>query len=208
MNLLILLLYRVSALISYIPKKLIAENNENNIHKLVNITSDYIENQSDYSNISFGKRDLSYCGCGAIATYNALISLKNVLSKADLSKIISYYENKGLVFGGKFGISPTYVKKYFKKLGYQVRTTFSSTQTKLDEFGKMYDTFICTMYNSKKNIGKGLHYICITKDNDGTFISHNPYYKSHSLSNLITKASSDNGKSLYMIGVSHGKDNN
>lgn len=208
MNLLVLLLYRLFALISFIPHKISKYNTGINEKKANDIQSDYIENQYSYSYLHIGKKDISYCGCGVIATFNALIALNRKPSGQDLLNIIKSYEKRGLVFGGKLGISPNYVKLYFKNLGCSVKSIFTSNSIKLDEFGKMYDTFICTMYNSKKNISKGLHYICITKNKCGEFISHNPPDKAISLSALITKASADSGKSLYIIGVSNEKNNN
>lgn len=202
MNFLLLLAYRALALISFTPKSLVQKNKEHN-EKLLSIIKDgsYIEDQSSFSDVLIGKRNISYCGCGVIAVYNALIDLKSSLSPFDFLKILEKFQKKGLALSGLFGISPISIRRFINKNGYKIAYSSSNKDEKINQIGADFDTFICTIYHKKNNPKYGIHHIAVTKDENGKFITHNPYHVCDSLSSAIKEVAMYNGSALYTIGI-------
>lgn len=73
--------------------------------------------EEPYGSMELGGYTVSYNGCGAVAAYNALLSLGNPKSFDD---VLSYFnaDASRLFFNGKFGILPHEIAAYFKSLGY------------------------------------------------------------------------------------------
>ena len=80
----------------------------------------YINDQhaSPVADVPVGLGNVSWSGCGPVATYNALLTLND---KVDLEEVIDYYENNGyLLFEGLMGTPPVAVRKFFEDRGYKV----------------------------------------------------------------------------------------
>lgn len=141
----------------------------------------YIENQAQWGNIAFGKglSNMSYSGCEIIATYNALYSMGE---NPSMPELIAMYEKDGMTRNGQFGTAPKAIYEYFaSKYSAEMITDFSS-DSKLDDVGKKYATFIATVYNDSSDITAMIHTVSITKTNDGgrdVFAVHNTYTKSN-----------------------------
>lgn len=205
MNTLILLFYKIGVL-KRVPQTIINKNYELNTESILHQDiSGYIENQNKLDPIRIGKRHIPYCGCGVVAVYNALISLGSNMTASDFLNLIKNFEKSGLVFSGKFGIAPQSIKSYLteilNKSKFTIRSTESVRQDKINIFGAAGDVFVCTVLNNGSDIRKGIHHICVNKDDSGNFISHNPNFISHSLYDVLMKATNNTGKSLYITSI-------
>ncbi|MBE5883859.1 MAG: hypothetical protein E7291_05535 [Lachnospiraceae bacterium] len=156
------------------------------------IPNTYIENQSQWNRICFGRKyQISYCGCEVIAVYNALLSLGEQMSGERMVELISFFEKKGATLGGKLGISPKAAYDYFRLCGYKVTMLHQINEETINAIGVSSDTVIVTAYNNKRNILKGLHTVNISKDDDHRYYIHNGYrVKTDSDNNKIYTASS------------------
>ena len=136
----------------------------------------YIENQSEWGNVKFGcspNSDMSYSGCEIIATYNALSALGENTSADTMVNLISSYEKNGAALYGEFGVAPNAIERYMKNAGYQVQSTISLDQGKINEIGENSDVIIATVYNNKNDITGEIHTVCITKTQGGNYMAHN-----------------------------------
>lgn len=202
MNTLVLLFYRIGAFFSYFSKSKSERNRIYNESQAHLISSDnYIENQNELKSLNIGNRAVSFSGCGAIALYNILLFLGKITDIKDFFYIISLFEKKGLVFGGRFGISPGSIKKYLSKFSLIIKDTSTSDKNKLDSFGDLSDCFISILFNKGTSLRSGLHYVSITKDDHGNYISHNPNKTGKTLSDALDNASFNKGSHIYTIGI-------
>ena len=129
----------------------------------------YIEDQGLFSKLRYGKYSLSYCGCGVIAVYNALLALGQILP-SDLPEIIEHFELSGAVFSGKFGTSPRAGYDYIKNIS-KLNVKMSLKSREFSQIAEESRVLILTFFNDRKNPFKMLHTVCITKE-DG-FVVHN-----------------------------------
>ena len=102
----------------------------------------YIYDQDDPSvaDMRFGVATVGHGGCGAVATYNALISLG---VDAEFSDVLAYYnEYMGmrLSLNGLTGMAPSQIVIFFRKMGYRVLVTDNAN--KIDAYSKTADTSI------------------------------------------------------------------
>ena len=135
----------------------------------------FIENQAEWEGVIFGshkKSDMSYSGCGIIATYNALMGLGD--KSATMPYLISYFERNGIALKGGFGISPSAFHKFFRNRGYEVKKLTTRNREAYRRLGKEYSSFIVTFYWNAENIKEHLHTVNISKEPDGFYI-HNNY---------------------------------
>ena len=162
----------------------------------------YIEDQHNYSDMFYGNKTLSYCGCEIISAFNALYDLtgdKNI----NLPMMINDFEKDGIVLSGQFGTSPKAIENYFTKNGFK---TLSSCHLKdYDEIGEKCDALILTLYNDRDNIFNMVHSINITKK-DGQFYIHNNggKYKSEvykSITDILTRINGGKSKDIFLIGI-------
>ena len=138
--------------------------------------SSFIENQRKWGRVRFGRQyTMAYGGCEIIAVYNALLSLGKELSGSELAELIGHFERKGAVWGGMWGVAPQSVKPYFKKLGYEVKKTWSRREKPVNRLGEESDTLIVTFYNNGGDVFDGIHTVNISKDEEGKFHVHNDY---------------------------------
>lgn len=202
MNLILLFIYKLGVLFSRTPAYIIEQNKKINKSKLNQLKPlEFIENQHALSDLQIGKQSIAFCGCGAIAVYNVLLGMFKSIDTNELLSIIGSFEKKGLTLNGRFGISPTSIRDYFRKMSLHVDSTFSAKPEKINAIGEVNDAFICTIYNKKNNVFGGIHHVAVTKDNQGNYISHNPHTESRTLSDAINQASLYNGSAFYTIGV-------
>lgn len=202
MNLLLLFIYKLGVLFSRTPASQIEQNKKSNMNHLHLIKpKEFIENQHSLSDLQMGNKSIAFCGCGAVAVYNVLLGLFNSVDTRDFLSVIGNFEKKGLTLKGRFGISPTSIRDYFRKNNFHVDSTFSTKPEKINAIGEADDAFVCTIYNKKNNLFGGIHHVAVTKDKNGNFISHNPYTESKTLSDAINRASLYNGSAFYTIGV-------
>ena len=134
---------------------------------------DYIVNQYEdpYASKALGEYTVSYNGCGAIASYNALISMGNARSFDD---VLSYYngDSSRIFAKGQFGILPHQVAGYFRSLGYT--TVITDIPDFIESCSKTADACIMfyvfprqeTLWGIK---GKwpGAHFVEYSSMNDG-----------------------------------------
>jgi len=152
---------------------------------------EYINGQGlgEVATLPFGKKTFSYCGCGAIATYNSLVTLGCKDCLADTAK---YYETSGLILDGAFGIHPNAVRNYFEDVQCDVNvhilynSDVDNNYEKFDEIFKDAKSAILLSWNSvnlKHDNGNfaGMHYVSIShsldKDGNPRIDVYNAYSK-------------------------------
>lgn len=169
--------------------------------KYVKESSGFIEDQSKYFDMKFGKTTIAYAGCEIIACYNAINALKGrYMSFPD---VIRFFEADGMMLSGKFGTSPKAILRFFLKNNYAAEMTYN--RKKFDQIGQQYEALILTMYNDSSNIMQEIHTVNITK-NKG-FYAHNltsggrPFGPYDTVSELIAHANKGKAKGISLIGV-------
>lgn len=212
MNTLILIFYRIAAFFTRVPRKTKEKHAHIRAVKIADMASldnSFINSQSKLSEIPYGCGNMGDNGCGPVAVYNALLSLKNAEKAEDkisdkdnvsLTDVIKDLEHRGATLHGKFGTSPAAIKKYLKKKGYSTKTCISKKPGKVNEFSENCDTFISIIYNNAESIGDGLHFICTEKTENG-FKTHNPEHMSDSLFSALDMCSSNTIRHVYTIGI-------
>ncbi len=165
---------RFFSLFSFISKKRRQKNsgtNEEVLKKESYTAKDgFIENQHAMKALMFGRTDMAYAGCEIIAVYNALLSLGR---KKDLTELISTFEKRGSVFGGRFGTSPYALYRYLSKTPENV--CFSFKRKDFERIAQESRILIITYYNDAKDIMQQIHTICVTKNEKDEMEPHNAY---------------------------------
>ena len=166
----------------------------------------YIEDQKNYTDMSYGMLPLSNNGCGTIATYNVLYHLTGN-NNIDYASIVDSYENDGIVLYGLLGTSAIAFEEYFKKNRF--KTMSSSKEEDFDKIGYETDASVVLVYNDRDDIFDSIHYMAITKK-DGKFYFHN-LHKSEgipsnigydSISDGVSKINNGKSKGIFLVGVS------
>ena len=107
----------------------------------------------------------------------------------DFLDLLEYFERDGLVLGGGLGVSPTDVYEYFAgKPGYSADLMYGSEiSIDKDEQGNVvstgpayakadeFDSLIVTVWNNGNDMADGMHFITISKDDTGKYVTHNGY---------------------------------
>ena len=92
----------------------------------------YITDQDDpeVADKQFGLANVSHGGCGAVASYNALITMGHT---TPFDEVLAYYNSRmPITLGfGLSGLLPYNVKQYFTSLGFTVVTTNQKEQIDL-----------------------------------------------------------------------------
>ena len=211
MNTLILLFYRIVTFFTRVPIKTRVEHArfyaQNEVNTL-NHENGTISSQNGLNDLPFGRGNMAANGCGPIALHNAIVMLEKKqnpnISEASaplLSSIIEYLEKKGPALYGKFGSSPFAINSFLKKRGYETKLLTKNNESKLNDFSKEFDTFISVIYNNAKSIKYGLHFICVTKNDDGSFTAFNPHANGSTLFGTLSACSQDKIKNVCTIGV-------
>lgn len=135
----------------------------------------FIENQSDWKNVRFGRSTMKYSGCEIMAVYNALLDFGNAMTARDMAGLIGEFEQKGAVLCGKWGCTPFSIYQYFLRRGYRVAKTTAADPDAVNAVGNNSDSVILTVYNDRRDIRKMIHTVSATKDNSGNYTVHNVY---------------------------------
>ena len=162
----------------------------------------YNQNTDEFSNKRFGNSTVSFSGCGAIATYNALLTLG---CRPDLDEIIQYYEQSGsLLFGGVAGLPYSAVADYFAEAGYNVAMCadpelFNYCTSQSDASVIWY-----TWNNSNKMGMHFFHIDSIAGCNRGYNVFSNENSVHYMPSNISDFFSGSNGKYCVIICINRG----
>ena len=202
MNALILLFYRIVTFFTRVPAKTRALNTAvltPLLHDYSTDKSGFIDNQSDFHGIPYGKGTLSANGCGPIALYNALIQMN--YDKLTLSSVIEFLEKKGATLYGKYGTSPYAINHFLKSKGFITKLYKGKSSIKLNKFSDKFEAFISLIYNDSGSLKKGLHFICTVKTSDCLFNTHKPFHTADSLYNALKLCSNDEILHVCTIGI-------
>ena len=161
----------------------------------------YIEKQSELEELRFGKAyTLAYGGCGLIALYNTLVALGEEPSNDIFLKLAEDLQRRGAAWGGKYGIHPTSIRRWFQKHGYKVQKIPVSEES----FAKNeadYKVFVVTVLNGA-GLKNWVHTVCITKETAGFVVHNGPYRESFAtLFEAVKKSSRQGATAIYAMGV-------
>ena len=159
-----------------------------------------IERQSELREMSLGKSTLDYSGCEVIAVYNLLLRYRNGGMRVMLPELIEYFEHDGILYAGRFGVSPRAIAEYLRRLG--IDTNFTLDESDFDVLGFFCDHFILTVMNDRENIMRQVHTFYISKEGDH-FMAHNAglRMKYFSISEIIKALPGGRAKGLCLIGI-------
>ena len=139
--------------------------------RAVSDPKDYIKDQNaqGIGDLRLGLATVSHGGCGAVATYNALITLGDA---EDFSNVLSYFHGKTCAFG-YLGILPHKVANYFKSEGYTV--VVADNCDAIDVYSQTADA--CILWYTWPDVYAGLdlfsaHFVHYRKAHDG-YIAYN-----------------------------------
>ena len=134
----------------------------------------YIRDQTDsaVSTKNIGVATVSHGGCGAVATYNALVTLEDYTS---FDSVLDSYNSDPLSLSllGLAGMSPNTVANYFKDAGYTVH--MSKDIDEIDVYSATADACIMYyMYPRTYNVSSllsviafGAHFVAYNRYTDG-----------------------------------------
>lgn len=209
--------YGLLSYVSKVDKNLVKEHATANITSLKEnnaffVPGAFVENQSCWKKVFFGKNTVvSQAGCAALATYNALVALKKKPDENTMIQILEKMERKGIAVGGNYGVCPGAIKRYFKENGYKTTEYAGSLAEKINAIGENCDTLIVSIYNDGRDISAGLHFVCVSKKEDGTYASHNTYYLKdgvyserggfRSVAETVAQMTPDEPKVLWTLGI-------
>ena len=200
---------RFFSLFSFISKRRRQENSRTNGEILGKESytgkDGFIEDQHAMKPLMFGRTDMAYAGCEIIAVYNALLSLGY---KKDLTELISIFEKRGSVFGGRFGTSPYSLYRYLSETVGNVR--FSFKRKDFERIAEESRVFIITYYNDAKDIMQQIHTVCVTKDAEDVMKPHNAYCAQADIRSVegLEKGLGvgGRGKILFMTGIKQNEE--
>lgn len=129
-------------------------------------TGSYIEDQSLYPDLPFGRSTVARAGCEAIALRNALLALEG--SAPPLETVIASLSRDGMVFAGRFGAAPGALRDYLRRRGYRIETVLDPEALRSADV----PAAILTFWNDRSDVASGVHTICATRTGNG-YIPHN-----------------------------------
>lgn len=214
MNALIIIFYKIAAFFTRVPKKtrekdasFIASMAKNSLPP----DGTFINRQSDFSGFPFGSGNIGDNGCGPIAVYNALLALRkkdinsDFVSDISFTSVIDYFEKKGATLRGKFGTSPSSIRKYLSLKGFSTKICMSKSPDVVNAFSCDYSVFISVFYNNGRTIKDGLHFICSVKnkvdDSKYSFTTFNPKNSADTLFDALNMCSNKRIRNVYTIGI-------
>ena len=159
-----------------------------------------IERQADFTDISLGKSTLDYSGCEVIAVYNLLWRYRGGELATPLTELIETFEADGILYAGRFGISPRSILSYLRGRGIEVN--YTEDEGDFDLLGEFCDHFILTVMNDRDDIFRQIHTFYISKE-EGRLIAHNAGSKMRyfTISEVIGALNGGRAKGLCMIAV-------
>ena len=137
-----------------------AINTVNNVNKyLVNGQSV----NSKVKKMRFGIRSMSSNGCGPVAIYNSLISIRKPSS---LARIVFELELNGLYIAeGLFGIRVSRIKEYYDYHG--IKCSKATDINKILGFFRKGNVLVMAFWNNAFNIYRGAHVVAIKCHSNG-----------------------------------------
>jgi len=161
----------------------------------------YIEKQSELGALKFGKAyTMAYGGCGLIALFNTLVALGEKPSNEVFLKLSEDLQRRGAAWGGKYGIHPASIRRWFRKNGYRVRRIPVSEESFAQNEAN-YEVFVVTVLNGA-GLKNWVHTVCITKEGAGFVVHNGPYSEAFStLSEAVKKSSRQGATAIYAMGV-------
>ncbi len=138
----------------------------------------------------------NYNGCGWIAAYNYL----NILNiTVHPSFIVDYLENRGVIAGGMFGITPNSVSRFIKRRGIKVTSEYFPDKSKID--GKIKEAKVAVLFYAHS---RGAHYITVKWDSlKNRFIIYNS--SNNETSPIERESLQDHLKSRWIITLHYTK---
>lgn len=127
----------------------------------------YIENQSEWKDIRFGRSTMAFSGCEIMAVYNVLYALDKGRGTKLIGELIEEFEKSGAALKGVIGSSPKSIRRHLLKRGIDCSIVWKEED--IDPDCKLA---IATVYNDKKSLYSQIHTITFTKDENG-FRAHN-----------------------------------
>ena len=119
----------------------------------------------------YGLRSSAACGCGWIATYNAL---KLLGYDTDIKKLIRYFTWQLPLIHGTMGTSFWGPAVCFRRWGFPVRVT--ANRKKYDRVAR--DSDVCILfYHWRGKLSFGAHFVAL-QYRDGSFTGYNTYRNS------------------------------
>ena len=159
-----------------------------------------IERQADFTDMSLGKSTLDYSGCEVIAVYNLLWKYRGGELVTPLPELIETFEADGILYAGRFGVSPRSIRDYLKGRGIEVN--YTEDEGDFDLLGEFCDHFILTVMNDRDDIFRQIHTFYISKE-DGRLIAHNAGSKMryYTVNEVIGALKGGRAKGLSLIAV-------
>ena len=168
---LVVFVYGVLDRLIYIKKSVRKENRLVNDQVLNSDSSPYkqgyIENQSEWKNVKFGRSTMAFSGCEIMAVYNVLYALDRGKGTKLIGELIEEFEKSGAALKGMIGSSPKSIRRHLLKHGIK-----SSIVWKEEDIDPDCTLAVATVYNDKKTLYSQIHTIAFTKDENG-FRAHN-----------------------------------
>lgn len=168
---LVVWVYGVLDRLIYIKRSVRKENRSVNDQVLNSESSPYkqgyIENQSEWKNIRFGRSTMAFSGCEIMAVYNVLYALDKGRGTKLIGELIEEFEKSGAALKGVIGSSPKSIRRHLLKRGIDCSIVWKEED--IDPDCKLA---IATVYNDKKSLYSQIHTITFTKDENG-FRAHN-----------------------------------
>ena len=168
---LVVWVYGVLDRLIYIKRSVRKENRSVNDRVLNSDSSPYkqgyIENQSEWKDIRFGRSTMAFSGCEIMAVYNVLYALDKGRGTKLIGELIEEFEKSGAALKGVIGSSPKSIRRHLLKRGIDCSIVWKEQD--LDPDCKLA---IATVYNDKKSLYSQIHTITFTKDENG-FRAHN-----------------------------------
>ena len=168
-----------------------------------------IDDQSALAGIAIGRSNMATAGCEVIAVYNLLKKYAGGTEAVELPELIECFERGGVVFSGRFGVSPQAMADLLRNKGLKVN--FTSDQSDFDVIAHYCPDIILTVMNDGSNIFKQIHTIYVSREEnaDGKYYFR-PYNagvrdRFSSIDELINALPGGKAKGVSMIGVSGTK---
>ena len=164
-----------------------------------------IEKQANFRDMSLGKSTLDYSGCEVIAAYNLLQNYGEGKFRVPLPELIEVFEKDGILYAGRFGVSPRSIVSFLTGIGLSV--SFTTEEEDFDLLGSLCDHLILTVMNDREDIFRQVHTFYISKVKDH-FITHNAGLRMRyfEISEIIKALPGGRAKGICLIGIREGSE--
>jgi hypothetical protein len=164
-------IYTILDKTSFIKGSVRKDHKSANIDKLKSegspLKDGFIENQSAWKGVLFGKVDMAYSGCEIMAVYNILHAMGKETGPELVGDLIESFEKSGAALKGRIGSSPRAIRAHLKRRGIDTRFIW-----KEDDIDESVDKAIVTYYNNQKSLYHQIHTVAFIREEAG-FVPHN-----------------------------------